>query len=118
MGEALTTVIAFESLFRHEIEMVLEALREAGVQAADVGQTNLGAVHVYPAGDQTREAFWYVVVPREQLAVALRIIEALPVSQSERATMDPSETRIGQGTVGLAFGIAGVFLLALYISRC
>jgi hypothetical protein len=118
MAEALSTSIAFESRFRHEVEMVLEALHEGGVPAADVGQTNLGVVQVFPDGDQTAEAFWYVIVPQEQLAVALKVIESLPVSRRERPTIGPSETKIGQGTLGLAFGIAGAFLLALYMSRC
>ncbi len=118
MGETLATAIAFESRFRHEIEMVLEALREGGVPAADAGQTNLGEVHVFPGADQTTETFWYVIVPQEQLAVALKIIESLPVSLRQGSAIGPSENNLGQGTFALAFGLAGAFLLALYLSRC
>jgi hypothetical protein len=118
MGTALTTVVAFESAFRYEIEMVLQALSEAGVPAADVGQTNLGAVHFRAGVELSPQAFWYVMVPSDQLATALNIIAALPVSRPERPLEATGEAEERRGSLALIVGTATLLLVAFYVGRC
>lgn len=118
MGTALTTGVAFESAFRHEVEMVLQALREAGVPAADVGQTNLGAVHFRAGVELSPQAFWYVMVPSDRLATAREIVAALPVSRPERPLQATGEEEKHRGSLALLVGTATLLLVAFYVGRC
>jgi hypothetical protein len=118
MGTVLTTAVAFESAFQHEVEMVLQALNEAGVPAAEVGQTNLGALHFRAGVELSPEAFWYVMVPSDQLATALKIVAALPVSRPELPVEPTGEAERHWGSLPLIVGTAALLLVALYLGRC
>ncbi len=118
MGTQLKTAVAFESAFPHETELVLNALFEAGISAAKVGQSNGGQVHFLASTELTPEAFWSVVVPADQLAAALAIVAMLPVTRPEEPLMVTSQAEVRQGSRWLVFGTAAALLAALYVHAC
>jgi hypothetical protein len=115
MTKPLDTAVAFESAFPHEIELVLNALSEAGLSAAKAGQSNLGQVHFLAGAELTPEGFWFVVVPVEQLVTARSIVATLPVTRRDQPLASMTEAEIQRGSMWLFLGAAAASLLAAFV---
>ena len=106
--------VAFESGQRHEIELVLTALHDASIPAADVYYSDTGEA---PAPGQTSFALWLVLVPTEVLPTALSVIAPLPVPSTAQPTAPVSLPPTRRALVVFTCLAALVLLLVIIYAR-
>ena len=106
--------IAYESGQRHEVELVLTALHDAGIPAADVYYSDTGEA---PTPGQTSFTLWLVLVPAEVLSAARSVIAPLPVSSKDLPVPPVSLAPTRYAPVVLTFVAALVLLLVIIFAR-
>ncbi len=106
--------VAYESGQRHEVELVLTALHDAAIPAADVYYSDTGEA---PTPGQTSFTLWLVLVPNEVLSAARSVIAPLPVSRTDTPVAPVTPAPARTALLVFAFVAALVFLLAFILAR-
>ena len=106
--------VAYESGQRHEVELVLAALRDADIPATDVYYSDTGEA---PTPGQTSFTLWLVLVPTEDLSAARSVIAPLPVSRADAPAPPVAPGSARPAVVVLAIVAAFLALLVLFLTR-
>ena len=106
--------VAYESAQRHEIELVLTALTDAGIPATDVYYSDTGEA---PTPGQTSFTLWLVLVPTEVLSAARSVIAPLPVTREDPPGPPVASAPARHTLVVLTCVVALMLLLVIVFAR-
>lgn len=104
--------VAYESGQRHEVELVLAALRDAAIPAVDVYYSDTGEA---PTPGQTSFTLWLILVPTEVLPAARSVIAPLPVSRTDAPAAPVAPASVRAALVVLAIVAAFLLLLVSFL---